>query len=80
MYVISETGNGLCPVTFAIAAEETNGVHISECPRFLIAGNSQGITAKDMWHEIKEVFTHSLCCACAVLTPTPCHPWVPAPI
>ncbi|XP_052193379.1 uncharacterized protein LOC127801904 isoform X2 [Diospyros lotus] len=49
-----KTGNGLCPVTFAIAAEETNGVHISECPRFLIAGNSQGITAKDMWDEIKE--------------------------
>ena len=42
-------------MTFAIAAEETDGIHVSECPFFVISGNSQGITAKDMWHEIKEV-------------------------
>ncbi|KAG2714075.1 hypothetical protein I3760_03G009300 [Carya illinoinensis] len=42
------------PVTFAIAAEETGDVHVSECPCFLISGDSQGITAKDMWHEIKK--------------------------
>lgn len=45
----------LPPVTFAIAAQETDGVRISECPCFLISGNSQGITAKEMWEEIKEV-------------------------
>ncbi|XP_052205754.1 uncharacterized protein LOC127810359 isoform X2 [Diospyros lotus] len=48
------TSNGLSPTTFAIAAEETKGVCVSECPCFVIAGNSLGITAKDMWHEIKE--------------------------
>uniref|UniRef100_A0A5B7BKN7 Non-lysosomal glucosylceramidase n=3 Tax=Davidia involucrata TaxID=16924 RepID=A0A5B7BKN7_DAVIN len=49
-----KTENGHPPVTFAIAAVETPEVHVSECPRFLVSGNSQGITAKDMWHEIKE--------------------------
>lgn len=42
------------PVTFAIAAQETNHVRISECPSFVISGKAQGFTAKDMWHEIKE--------------------------
>ena len=49
------TANECPPVTFAIAAEETDGVHVSKCPYFVISGNSQGITAKDMWQEIKEV-------------------------
>ncbi|KAK9286422.1 hypothetical protein L1049_014818 [Liquidambar formosana] len=49
-----KTANGQHPLTFAIAAEETDGVHVSQCPCFVISGNSQGITAKDMWHEIKE--------------------------
>ncbi|GLT75667.1 hypothetical protein SLA2020_473720 [Shorea laevis] len=48
-----KTANGLPPVTFAIAAKETTDVHVSECPSFLISGNAQGITAKDMWNEIK---------------------------
>ncbi|KAL3515756.1 hypothetical protein ACH5RR_022658 [Cinchona calisaya] len=49
-----KTANGHPPVTFAVAAEETNTVHVSECPFFVISGNSQGMTAKEMWHEIKE--------------------------
>ncbi|XP_059447345.1 uncharacterized protein LOC132178805 isoform X2 [Corylus avellana] len=49
-----KTANGQPPVTFAIAAEETDGIHVSECPCFLISGNSQGISAKEMWQEIKE--------------------------
>ncbi|CAN6720027.1 unnamed protein product [Malus baccata var. baccata] len=49
-----KTANGLPPVTFAIAAQETDGVHVSECPCFVISGDSEGITAKDMWSEIKE--------------------------
>ncbi|XP_024023556.1 non-lysosomal glucosylceramidase [Morus notabilis] len=48
-----KTANGLPPLTFAIAAEQTDGIHVSECPRFVIAGNSKGITAKEMWYEIK---------------------------
>ncbi|XP_038681932.1 non-lysosomal glucosylceramidase isoform X2 [Tripterygium wilfordii] len=48
------TANRLSPVTFAIAAQETEGVYISECPCFVISGNSPGITAKEMWHELKE--------------------------
>ncbi|KAM1014728.1 hypothetical protein ACFX2C_044680 [Malus domestica] len=49
-----KTANGLPPVTFAIAAQETDGVHVSECPCFVISGDSKGITAKNMWSEIKE--------------------------
>ncbi|KAK1299777.1 hypothetical protein QJS10_CPB13g01134 [Acorus calamus] len=46
--------DGKSPVTFAIAAQETSDVHVSVCPSFLISGNSEGFTARDMWHEIKE--------------------------
>ncbi|XP_021287573.1 non-lysosomal glucosylceramidase-like [Herrania umbratica] len=49
-----KTANGQPPLTFAIAAKETSEVHVSECPCFLISGNFQGISAKDMWHEIKK--------------------------
>ncbi|MED6220792.1 hypothetical protein PIB30_048261 [Stylosanthes scabra] len=49
-----KTANERCPVTFAIAAEETEDVHISECPVFVISGAHKGISAKDMWHEIKQ--------------------------
>ncbi|EPS69863.1 non-lysosomal glucosylceramidase, partial [Genlisea aurea] len=48
------TADGLPSVTYAIAAEETNDVRISQCTCFTISGKSQGITARDMWHEIKE--------------------------
>ncbi|KAJ4713800.1 Non-lysosomal glucosylceramidase [Melia azedarach] len=48
------TANGQPPVTFAIAAKETADVNVSECPCFLISGHSNGITAKDMWNEIKK--------------------------
>ena len=54
------TANGHPPVTFAIAAEETPEVHVSTCPCFSISGDSQEITAKDIWHEIKEVSCSSL--------------------
>ncbi|KAK8522400.1 hypothetical protein V6N12_056109 [Hibiscus sabdariffa] len=49
-----ETADRQPPVTFAIAAQEKDGVRISDCPCFSICGNSQGITAKEMWQEIKE--------------------------
>ncbi|KAG5229360.1 non-lysosomal glucosylceramidase [Salix suchowensis] len=49
-----KTANGLPPVTFAIAAQETAGVRVSKCPSFVISGNSQGVTAKEMWNEVKE--------------------------
>ncbi|KAJ6696921.1 hypothetical protein OIU85_003296 [Salix viminalis] len=44
------------PVTFAIAAQETSDVHVSECPCFLVSGNSPDVsfTSKDMWDEIKK--------------------------
>lgn len=42
------------PVSFAILAENKDGVHISECPCFVISGDQEGVTAKDMWQEIKE--------------------------
>ncbi|KAL3814550.1 hypothetical protein ACJIZ3_015818 [Penstemon smallii] len=48
------TANGLPSVTYAIATEETDAVHVSECPCFVISGNSEGISARDMWHELKE--------------------------
>lgn len=49
------TANDRSPVTFAIAAEETEYVHISECPVFVVSGSYNGISAKDMWHEVKQV-------------------------
>uniref|UniRef100_A0A1D1Y1Y8 Non-lysosomal glucosylceramidase n=1 Tax=Anthurium amnicola TaxID=1678845 RepID=A0A1D1Y1Y8_9ARAE len=48
------TANAKSPVTFAIAAQETGDVHVSECPYFLISGSCDGFTAADMWREIKE--------------------------
>ncbi|RDX85357.1 Non-lysosomal glucosylceramidase, partial [Mucuna pruriens] len=53
-----KTANGRSPVTFAIAAEETEYVHISECPVFVISGAYDGISAKDMWHEVKQNLSH----------------------
>ncbi|KAK8971309.1 hypothetical protein KSP40_PGU005733 [Platanthera guangdongensis] len=48
------TANGQSPVTFAIAAKETEDVQVSECPYFVISGKSAAFTAKDMWHAIRE--------------------------
>lgn len=48
------TSDGLPPVTFSIAAQETPDVHVSECPCFMISGESEIMTAKDMWREIEE--------------------------
>ncbi|CAH8332020.1 unnamed protein product [Eruca vesicaria subsp. sativa] len=50
-----KTSNEHPPVTYAIAAQETEGVCISECPCFLVSGYSpKMITARDMWDEIKK--------------------------
>ncbi|XP_023637502.1 non-lysosomal glucosylceramidase isoform X2 [Capsella rubella] len=50
-----KTANGHPPVTYSIAARETEDVHVSECPCFLVSGHSpKEITAKDMWDEIKK--------------------------
>ncbi|KAL6868128.1 hypothetical protein ACP4OV_014973 [Aristida adscensionis] len=48
------TADGQPPVTFAIAAQEKDGIHISECPYFVISGSSDDLTAKDMWNSVKE--------------------------
>ncbi|KAL0335298.1 UNVERIFIED_CONTAM: Non-lysosomal glucosylceramidase [Sesamum radiatum] len=57
--VSSLAPHGLPSVTFAIAAEGTNTIHVSECPSFVISGNSNGISARDMWNEIKEDWNHA---------------------
>ncbi|KAG0504006.1 hypothetical protein HPP92_004078 [Vanilla planifolia] len=49
-----KTGNGQSPVTFAIAAQETANVHISDCPCFMISGKSVALTALEMWQAVKE--------------------------
>ncbi|PUZ44201.1 hypothetical protein GQ55_8G070400 [Panicum hallii var. hallii] len=48
------TADGQPPITFAIAAQEKEDIHISECPYFVISGSSDGFTAKDMWNSVKE--------------------------
>ncbi|KAL6660780.1 hypothetical protein ACP70R_001815 [Stipagrostis hirtigluma subsp. patula] len=48
------TADGQPPVTFAIAAQEKEDIHISECPYFVISGSSDEFTAKDMWNSVKE--------------------------
>ncbi|KAJ1692237.1 hypothetical protein LUZ63_008935 [Rhynchospora breviuscula] len=42
------------PVTFAIAAQETEEVKVSECPCFLISGKSKEFTAEYIWTQVKE--------------------------
>ncbi|KAH6835988.1 Beta-glucosidase [Perilla frutescens var. hirtella] len=49
-----KTSDGRPPVTFAVAAQETDEVHVSECPCFSISGTSQPITAKQIWTQIQE--------------------------
>lgn len=48
------TADGKPPVTFAIAAQQTADISVSECPFFLISGSSDAFNARDMWHAIKE--------------------------
>ncbi|CAN0928035.1 Non-lysosomal glucosylceramidase [Linum grandiflorum] len=60
-----KTAKGHPQLTFAMAAQETDDVRVSECPYFLVSGASKsgGITAKDMWDEIKTHGTfENLCC------------------
>lgn len=42
------------PLTFAIAAKQSSDVTLSACPCFQVSGGSQGITAKDLWAQMKE--------------------------
>ncbi|XP_078158486.1 uncharacterized protein LOC144554115 isoform X2 [Carex rostrata] len=48
------TADEQSPVTFAIAAQETEDVKVSECPCFLITGKSKEFTAEYMWTQVKE--------------------------
>lgn len=52
---LCRTAEGQPHVTFAIAAQETEDVHVSSCPYFEISGKLEGFTARDMWQTIKEV-------------------------
>ncbi|CAL1363890.1 unnamed protein product [Linum trigynum] len=61
-----KTANGQPQLTYAMATQETSNVRVSECPYFLISpasSQSKGITARDMWDEIKKhgTFDH-MCC------------------
>ncbi|GAB4849167.1 hypothetical protein Ancab_003977 [Ancistrocladus abbreviatus] len=67
-----KNANGPSPVTFALAAENKDGVHVSECPCFVISGGSKGLTAKDMWQTIKEQGSFD-CLNCSE-TSTPSEP------
>ncbi|KAL5993276.1 hypothetical protein ACLOJK_014200 [Asimina triloba] len=67
----SRTANGLSPVTFAIAAQETPDVHISECPCFIISGDCQGFSAREMWHEVKEHGTFDQLDSTQTMVPSP---------
>ena len=55
--MFNRSANGRPTVTYGIAAEATDDVHVSLCPCFVISGDSEGISAKDMWQEIKNVST-----------------------
>uniref|UniRef100_A0A7N0UTS9 Non-lysosomal glucosylceramidase n=1 Tax=Kalanchoe fedtschenkoi TaxID=63787 RepID=A0A7N0UTS9_KALFE len=65
-----KTANRLPPVTFAIAAEEANGVQVSQCPNFVISGTCDDFTARDMWGEIKERGSFKFLKASEVLAPS----------
>ncbi|CAA0264644.1 unnamed protein product [Arabidopsis thaliana] len=50
-----KTANGHPPVSYAIAAKETEDVRVSSCPCFIVSGTTPNqITAGDMWDEIKK--------------------------
>ncbi|KAL1209583.1 hypothetical protein V5N11_035862 [Cardamine amara subsp. amara] len=50
-----KTANAHPPVTYAIAAQETEDVSVSECPCFLVSSHSPNeVTSRDMWDEIKK--------------------------
>lgn len=49
------TANGQSPITFAIAAQETSDVQVSECPYFVISGKSDAYNAREMWSAIREI-------------------------
>ncbi|KAJ7564688.1 hypothetical protein O6H91_02G028700 [Diphasiastrum complanatum] len=49
-----KTAKGNPPVTFAIAACESDDVTVTHCPCFLISGKGGGFTAKDLWMEMSE--------------------------
>ncbi|MCO5586105.1 hypothetical protein L7F22_040044 [Adiantum nelumboides] len=49
-----KTAKGHPPITFAIAAQNTNDVHVSVCPCFSLSGKDGEFSAKDMWKEMKE--------------------------
>lgn len=59
VWIFIRTSDERPPVTFAIAAQETDEVHVSECPSFLISAATTShettTTAKGIWTEIKEV-------------------------
>ncbi|GJN39870.1 hypothetical protein PR202_gb29018 [Eleusine coracana subsp. coracana] len=49
------TAGGHPPVSFAIAAQEKDGVSVTVCPSFTMGPSSSGeFTAKDMWDEMKK--------------------------
>ncbi|KAJ4751721.1 Non-lysosomal glucosylceramidase [Rhynchospora pubera] len=48
------TADGQPHVTFAIAAQETEDVHVSTCLCFELSGKQEGFTAREMWQAIKE--------------------------
>ncbi|PNX54547.1 hypothetical protein L195_g048167 [Trifolium pratense] len=50
-----KTAKEKSPVTFAIVAEEAEYVHVSECHVSVVSGSCEGISAKDMRHENKQV-------------------------
>jgi non-lysosomal glucosylceramidase len=53
-----KTANGHPPVSYAIAAKETEDVRVSSCPCFIVSGTTPNqITAGDMWDEIKKVYS-----------------------
>ncbi|KAI3974017.1 hypothetical protein MKX01_030593 [Papaver californicum] len=41
-------------IVVIFSAQETADVKVSECPCFVISGNSKGLTAKDMWNAVKK--------------------------
>lgn len=54
-----KTAKGHPPITFAIAAQDTNEVNVSVCPCFSLLGKDGEFSAKDMWTEMKEHGTFS---------------------
>lgn len=59
-FIQCRTGNDNPPVTFAIAACETQNVNVTVLPSFGLSHETNSVTAKDMWDTMVQVLVYNM--------------------